>query len=96
LIAQQKEFHNLLKEVFKIKIVFFNTSKQIKMKNFKNFEIQLVNAVRYANQNENPTKKEQDEIIEKLGVGITNGQYDLVKRVYKSTLKSIAFQNKNI
>ena len=65
------------------------------MKNFKNFEIQLVNAVRYANQNEKPTKKEQHEIIEKLGVGITNGQYDLVKRVYKSTLKSIAFQNKN-
>ena len=65
------------------------------MKNFKNFEIQLVNAVKYATQNENPTKKEQDEIKEKLGVGITNGQFDIVKRVYISTLKSIAFQNKN-
>jgi hypothetical protein len=63
------------------------------MKNFKNFEIQLLNAVRFATQNENPSKKEIEVIKKKLEVGITYGQFDIVKRVYNSTLNSIKYQN---
>ena len=63
------------------------------IKNFKNFEIQLINAVRFATLNEKPTKKEIESIKNKLKVAITQGQFDLVKRVYTSTLNSIKYQN---
>jgi acid phosphatase class B len=64
------------------------------MKNFKNFEIQLLNAIKFAAENEKPTKKEIDLIKETLKVGITYGQFDIVKRVYNSTLRSIKYKNK--
>lgn len=62
------------------------------MSKFKNFETQLVNAVRFAELNETPTKSEIEEVKSKLKMGLTYGQFDLVKRVYNSTLRSIQFQ----
>jgi len=63
------------------------------MSNFKNFETQLLNAVRLAQLNTKMDAKSISADKEKLKGGITIGQYDLVKRVYISTIKTIKFRN---
>jgi len=88
--TKKMEWGEIIEQALKPQLDKFIESK---MENLKNFEIQLVNAVRYATLNENPTNKEIKEIKKKLMVGLTNQQFDLVKRVYNSTLKSIAFEN---
>ena len=61
---------------------------------FDNFKLQLHNAVVWAEKYPNPTKDQVLMVKESLKKGLTNGQYDLVKRVYNSTIRSIEFNSK--